>query len=78
MSYIWIENETQIANNGDMPEQKHHKVLKFVKSNPSLSSKEIFNGLMSSMGYATVKRILKSISAMRLMNGQSGRTSISP
>ncbi len=50
-----------------MPEQKHHKVLKFVKSNPSLSSKEIYDGLRSSMGYATVKRILKSLSSEKLI-----------
>jgi Fic family protein len=34
------------------------KVLEFVKDNPSLSSKEIHEGLESKVGYATVKRIL--------------------
>ena len=37
------------------------KVLEFVKENPSLSSKEIHEGLESKVGYATVKRILTKL-----------------
>lgn len=44
-----------------MLNDKNKKVLKFVKENPSLSSKEIHNGLESELGYATVKRILTKL-----------------
>ena len=50
-----------------MPEQKHHEILEFIKNNPSLSSKEIHDGLVSSMGYATVKRILKILISEKLI-----------
>lgn len=37
------------------------KILEFIKANPSLSSKEIHDGLKSEVGYATVKRILAKL-----------------
>ncbi len=40
---------------------KYKEILEFVKENPSLSSKEIHDGLKSDVGYATVKRILTKL-----------------
>ncbi len=40
---------------------KSKKILEFVKLNPSISSKEIFDGLDIEIGYATVKRILSKL-----------------
>ena len=50
-----------------MPEQKHHEILEFVMNNPSRSSKEIHDGLVSSMGYATVKRMLRILISEKLI-----------
>ncbi len=44
-----------------MVTDKKNKVLEFVKANPSLSSKEIHDGLELTMGYATVKRVLTQL-----------------
>ena len=44
-----------------MIDDKKKKILEFVKENPSLSSKEIHDGLELAVGYATVKRILTKL-----------------
>lgn len=49
-------------------------ILDFIKANPSLSSKEIYDGLKSEVGYATVKRILaKLISENLVLPSGKGR-----
>jgi len=40
---------------------KSEKILVFLKANPSVSSKEIYDGLDIKIGYATVKRILSKL-----------------
>lgn len=47
---------------------KHSEILKFVKENPSLSSKEIHNSLKSGIGYATVKRVLTKLITQNLIS----------
>lgn len=42
-------------------------ILDFIKANPSLSSKEIYDGLKSEVGYATVKRILAKLISENLV-----------
>ena len=42
-------------------------ILDFIKANPSLSSKEIHDGLKSEVGYATVKRILAKLISENLI-----------
>ena len=44
-----------------MSHPKQFEILEFVKNNPTLSSKEIHDSIALSMGYATVKRILKNL-----------------
>ena len=44
-----------------MSKDKIKDILEFIHENPSLSSKEIHNGLNSEMAYATVKRILTKL-----------------
>jgi len=44
-----------------MLKDKSKEILEFVKENPSLSSKNIHEGLESKIGYATVKRILTKL-----------------
>ena len=50
-----------------MPEQRPLDILEFVKNNPSLSSKEIHERLLTSLSYATVKRILKNLISEKLI-----------
>jgi hypothetical protein len=65
-----------MKNKGDMPEEKHHLILEFVKNNPLLSSKEIHDGVASLMALATVKRGLKGLIAEKLIEVEgSGRGS---
>lgn len=42
-------------------------ILDYIKANPSLSSKEIHDGLKSEVGYATVKRILTKLISENLV-----------
>ena len=57
-----------------MLNDKSKEILEFVKENPSLSSKNIHEGLESKMGYATVKRILtKLISDNLILSVGKGR-----
>lgn len=46
---------------------KDNLVLEFIKANPSLSSKEIHEGLDVRLGYATVKRTLQKLIAENLI-----------
>ena len=61
---------------------KHAEIIKFVKENPSLSSKEIHDGLKSEIGYATVKRILTKLISQKLISpigsGRGRKYVISP
>ena len=57
-----------------MLDAKSKEVLEFVKENPSLSSKEIHDGMELEVGYATVKRILtKLISDNMILTVGKGR-----
>jgi len=42
-------------------ENKEQEILIFIQKNPSLSSKEIHEGIISKIGYATVKRTLTNL-----------------
>lgn len=44
-----------------MLDAKSLEILSFLKANPSISSKEIYDGLKIEIGYATVKRILSKL-----------------
>ena len=46
---------------------KQTKILDFVKANPARSSKEIHEGVKTSMAYATVKRILTGLLSERMV-----------
>lgn len=50
-----------------MVNEKSNNILEFIKANPSLSSKEIHDGLKSKLGYATVKRILSKLISENLI-----------
>ncbi|MCK4696658.1 MAG: cell filamentation protein Fic, partial [Candidatus Cloacimonetes bacterium] len=50
-----------------MINDKSNEILKFVKENPSFSSKEIHEGLVSEVGYATVKRVLTKLISDKLI-----------
>lgn len=51
-----------------MLEPKEQEIIDFVISNPLSSSKDIFNGLASSLSYATAKRILSKLVAEKLLS----------
>jgi Fic family protein len=65
-----------------MLNDKSNEVLEFVKKNPSCSSKEIHNGLVLELGYATVKRILTKLKSAQLVSstgkGKGTKYIISP
>mgnify|MGYP002640090408 FL=1 len=44
-----------------MLDSKSEEILAFLKANPSISSKEIYDGLEIEIGYATVKRNLSKL-----------------
>lgn len=50
-----------------MVNDKSKNILKYIKANPSLSSKEIYDGLKSELGYATVKRIISKLISENLI-----------
>lgn len=58
------------------------EILSFIKSNPSCSSKEIFEGMSGNLSYATVKRRLTSLLENKYIvqsgNAKNSRYSISP
>lgn len=49
--------------------QKDHieGILAFIKRHPSLSSKEIHDGLGTEVGYATIKRALQKLESENLI-----------
>ncbi len=57
-------------------------VLEFIKGNPLLSSKEIYDGINGELGYATVKRILQKLIADGFIThtgqGRATRYTLSP
>lgn len=61
---------------------KSEEILVFLKANPSISSKEIYDGLDIKIGYATVKRILSKLVAENLIStigkGRGRKYLISP
>jgi fido (protein-threonine AMPylation protein)/predicted transcriptional regulator len=65
-----------------MSEDKTKYILDFLKENPSLSSKEIHDGLKSGIGYATVKRILTKLIEENLVSttgkGRGTKYALSP
>ena len=65
-----------------MLNNKSKEILKFVKENPSFSSKEIHEGLVSEVGYATVKRVLTKLISDKLIlaigKGKGTKYVISP
>ena len=50
-----------------MINEKNNLVLEFIKANPSLSSKEISDGIDAGFGYASVKRTLQKLIAEKLI-----------
>lgn len=50
-----------------MTDNGTNEVLQFIANNPSSSSREIHEGLESTMGYATVKRILVKLTLDNLI-----------
>lgn len=46
-----------------MSDKRASTILEYIRNNPGLSSKEIFNGLNSDISYATLKRELAKLSA---------------
>lgn len=57
-----------------MLDSKSEEILVFLKANPSISSKEIYDGLEIEIGYATVKRILsKSVEENLISTVGKGR-----
>lgn len=44
-----------------MLDTKYKEILEFVRENPSLSSKEIFDGISVALSYTTVKRLLSKL-----------------
>jgi len=65
-----------------MPDPKSEEILVFLKANPSISSKEIYDGLEIEIGYATVKRILSKLVEENLIStvgrGRGRKYLISP
>lgn len=61
---------------------KEQEILDFIRNNPSLSSKEIHEGITYKMGYATVKRSLTRLKSngliARIGKGKGTRYIISP
>ena len=66
----------------EMIDDKKESILEFIKENPSLSSKEINDGIKLKIGYATVKRILTKLITENLImpvgEGRARRYVISP
>jgi len=50
-----------------MLDDKSNKIIKYIKGNPLLSSKEIHEGIKPGMAYATVKRVLAKLVAARII-----------
>ncbi len=50
-----------------MISNKHSRVLEYIRTHPSLSSKEIHEGMEKAMGYSTLKRILSDLQVEQLV-----------
>ena len=50
-----------------MLDAKNKAVVEFIRGNPSLSSKEIHNGVQLEVGYATLKRVLTKLTLEKLI-----------
>lgn len=50
-----------------MPDKNSNKIISFIKDNPSLSSKQIYDEIQLNVGYATVKRILTKLLSENLI-----------
>lgn len=65
-----------------MQDPKSEEILVFLKANPSISSKEIYDGLEIEIGYTTVKRILSKLVEENLIStvgrGRGRKYLISP
>ena len=65
-----------------MSDDKKKKVLEFVKENTLFSSKEIYDGIASEIGYSTVKRILSQLISENFIipkgKGKARKYAISP
>jgi Fic family protein len=65
-----------------MIDKRENDIIEFIKKNHEISSKEIFDGISSSISYATVKRILSRLIDENLLTkkgqGKSTRYLISP
>jgi predicted transcriptional regulator len=65
-----------------MLDDKKKKILEFVKENTLFSSKEIYDGIASEIGYSTVKRILSQLISENLIipegKGKARKYAISP
>lgn len=64
--------EPQISLMAKSPKNYGNGILKFIRSHPSLSSKEIHEGIGIELGYATVKRALDTLLSENLII-KSGR-----
>ena len=65
-----------------MLDDKKKKILEFVKKNTLCSSKEVYDGIASEIGYSTVKRILSQLISENLIipegKGKARKYAISP
>jgi len=65
-----------------MLDDKKKRILEFVKENPLFSSKEIYDGITSEIGYSTVKRVLTQLISENLIipegKGKARKYVISP
>ena len=65
-----------------MLDNKKKKILEFIKENTLFSSKEIYDGIASEIGYSTVKRILSQLISENLIipegKGKARKYAISP
>ncbi len=63
-------------------ETRRSEILLYIQENPANSSKEIYNGITSEIGYATVKRILTKLKGENLIitegKGKGTKYKISP
>lgn len=50
-----------------MSSYKHSRVLEYIRTHPSLSSKEIHEGMEETMGYSTLKRVLSELQVEQLI-----------
>lgn len=65
-----------------MTDKREIEIIDFLKKNPEISSKELFEGVSASVSYATVKRILSKLADENLVTkkgqGKSTKYLISP